>query len=185
MAFFSGVVGLAGGVIGGLNDTGHMAYSGLQKDGKSGMVLGLGKGLTTKLGKNVVVGVAGVVSNVADADSSNVKSSMMKQLGATKGSGTATDRDLLVWSNGMTSRDPQAAVASDSEQAVAEGIPPPAPEGEHGEPEVESEPGRELSPEPESEPELEKPDPGAEQPEPEREVEWAPEPGLEPELETE
>ena len=61
-----GVVGLAGGVIGGLNDTRHMAYSGLNKDGTQGMVVGLGKGLTTKLGKNVMVGVAGVVSNVAE-----------------------------------------------------------------------------------------------------------------------
>jgi len=61
-----GVVGLASGVLTGVNDTRHMAYSGLKKDGTQGMVIGLGKGLTTKLGKNVVVGVAGVVSNVAE-----------------------------------------------------------------------------------------------------------------------
>jgi hypothetical protein len=61
-----GVVGLASGVLTGVNDTRHMAYSGLKKDGTQGMVIGLGKGLTTKLGKNVVLGVAGVVSNVAE-----------------------------------------------------------------------------------------------------------------------
>ena len=61
-----GVVGLASGVLGGVNDTRHMAYSGLRKDGTQGMVIGLGKGLTTRLGKNVVVGVAGVVTNVAE-----------------------------------------------------------------------------------------------------------------------
>jgi hypothetical protein len=61
-----GVVGLASGVLTGVNDTRHMAYSGLKKDGTQGLVIGLGKGLTTKLGKNVVVGVAGVVTNVAE-----------------------------------------------------------------------------------------------------------------------
>ena len=37
-----GVVGLASGVFSGLDETRHMAYQGLRKDGTQGLVLGLG-----------------------------------------------------------------------------------------------------------------------------------------------
>ena len=99
-----GVVGLASGVFSGLDETRHMAYQGLRKDGTQGLVLGLGKGLTTKLGKNVVMGAAGLVNNVAEGVAATadkvidggVEAGDVATSGAANWWGTASDTSAAV-----------------------------------------------------------------------------------------
>ena len=59
-------------MLSGINDTRHLAYHGLRKDGTQGLVHGLAKGVTGHLGKNIVVGVAGLASNVVEGVAATV-----------------------------------------------------------------------------------------------------------------